>query len=305
MCQSGKCQPVVLASGQNHPYALAIDASNVYWVNKGDDLSPNSGAVMQVATTGGSSPIPLSTSECSPQGIAVDGASVYWSVFSDCHGTASSGEIRKIPIGGGSVTPVASGQDFPGPVARDASYVYWANGGIISPGVNYALKNGAQPFRTLHGFPPGAGGLAVDANNVYVTVSFMSINRVERIPFTNSSEIAIGNGAPGGLAIDGTSVYWADGGNNAIHKASISAADTSTATDVATNQSAPWGVAVDASGIYWTNSGNGTVLKLGPGDTVPAVIAQSQSTPWAIATDATTIYWVNQVAAGTVVKLAK
>src|SRR6266542_3041625 len=76
LCQAAKCQPVILASGRNHPTALAIDASNVYWVDTGD-LAGNNGAVMQVAANGASLPVPLAPSQPFPQGIAADGTSVY------------------------------------------------------------------------------------------------------------------------------------------------------------------------------------------------------------------------------------
>jgi len=284
---------------------LAIDASNVYWVDTGD-LAGNNGAVMQVAANGASLPVPLAPSQPFPQGIAADGTSVYWSTSFDAQRSSSSGEIRKIPIGGGAITPLATGQDAPGPVARDASFVYWANTGMSSPAIRKALKaGGGSPLNVLMGVYPSTGALAVDSNNIYLTVSFMAINRVDRIPLNTPSEIVIGKGAPGGIAIDSTSVYWADSGNNAIHKASIAAVDTTTATDVATNQSAPSGVAVDSTGIYWANSGNGTIMKLAPGQTVPTTLAQAQSNTWAIAVDATTVYWTNNVAGGAVMKLAK
>ncbi len=63
--------PVTLASNQNGPSAIAIDATNVYWTNAGD------GTVQRVAKAGGP-PTTMSTGELEPLGIAVDETGVYW-----------------------------------------------------------------------------------------------------------------------------------------------------------------------------------------------------------------------------------
>jgi hypothetical protein len=283
---------------------MAIDGSNVYWVDSGD-LAANNGAVMQIALSSPNAPVPLATSQPNPRGIAVDSTSVYWSIPFNAQQSPASGEIRKISVGGGSITPLATGQDLPGPIARDASFVYWANAGMDNPAIKKVAKGVGPTLDVRTGIYPGAGGLAVNSNNAFVTLSFMAINRVERISLDGSGEFILGSGAPGKIAVDSTNVYWTDGGNNAVHKAAVGAIDTSTAADVAINQSAPVGVAVDPTGVYWTNSSNGTVMKLAVGQTVPVPLAQGQSTPWAIIVDATTVYWVNNVADGAVMKLAK
>jgi hypothetical protein len=71
--------PVPLASGQNRPYGIAVDSTNVYWLNSGD------GTVMKVPI-GGGTPETLSSGQQNPatagSAIAVDGTSVYWTGYS-------------------------------------------------------------------------------------------------------------------------------------------------------------------------------------------------------------------------------
>lgn len=43
-CSGGVCQPVVLASGQDHPDSIAVDAASIYWTTY-----TNAGTVMKVA----------------------------------------------------------------------------------------------------------------------------------------------------------------------------------------------------------------------------------------------------------------
>lgn len=106
--------PSTLASGQASPSRIAVDAANVYW------LTSNGGTVMAVPLDGGTS-VTLAAGQLYPSGIAVDGTSVYW--------TAKDDTVKKVAVDGGAVTTIATGMNGPRGIAVDGTSVYWANGG--------------------------------------------------------------------------------------------------------------------------------------------------------------------------------
>jgi hypothetical protein len=65
-----------LASGLNDAYDLALDATNIYWVEAGNPTGTN-GSVRQMPLTGGAI-ITLSTNLAQPVAIAIDSTNVYW-----------------------------------------------------------------------------------------------------------------------------------------------------------------------------------------------------------------------------------
>jgi hypothetical protein len=68
--------PTILASGQNNPHGIAIDAANIYWTTN------YTGTVMKVPI-GGGTPTTLASGQNSPARIAVDATSVYWTNYGD------------------------------------------------------------------------------------------------------------------------------------------------------------------------------------------------------------------------------
>ncbi len=123
-CQVRKCQPVVLASKQNHPNAIAADGTSVYWLNSGDSIDGTSsnGAVMKISLGSAASPTPLALGQVSPGSIAVDATSVYWTVLANAANVMNTGEIRKIPVDGGAITQLVTGQNSVWSMTIDPTY---------------------------------------------------------------------------------------------------------------------------------------------------------------------------------------
>lgn len=65
-----------LASGLNDAYDLALDATNIYWVEAGNPTGTN-GSVRQMPLTGGAITT-LATNLAQPVAIAIDSTNVYW-----------------------------------------------------------------------------------------------------------------------------------------------------------------------------------------------------------------------------------
>jgi hypothetical protein len=65
-----------LASNQNQPFGIAVDATSVYWVNYGN----GDGEVMKAALDG-SALTTLASGQQGPYHLAIDSDSVYWADY--------------------------------------------------------------------------------------------------------------------------------------------------------------------------------------------------------------------------------
>jgi hypothetical protein len=103
------------------PWDIAVDATTAYWTEQG--AGPGTGRVSAASKVDGSNAITIASMQDSPAGIAVDATHVYWTNL----GTQgmSDGTVSKAPIGGGATTVLAAGQGQPINVVVDETYVYW------------------------------------------------------------------------------------------------------------------------------------------------------------------------------------
>jgi hypothetical protein len=123
----GNAQPHQLASGQPAPSAIAVDSSNVYWVDLGTlggDNFPalNSGSVWKVPIGGGNASVTsIAMGQAVPVSIAVAGGTVYWSQY----GLSSPGLIMSAPTQGGTAAPLVAGLYDPAALAIAGDTIYW------------------------------------------------------------------------------------------------------------------------------------------------------------------------------------
>ena len=163
--------PVTLVSNQDTPWAIAVNATNLFWTNNapGTDEGFN-GTVMTVPLAGGT-PITLASAQTGPSSIALDDTSVYW-----VNSGASNGTVLKCAQSGcaGNPTTLASQQNAPHAIAVDAKNVYWTDWGTdvvmmvpVTGGVATTLAIGS--CAAVDAGQCNAYGLAADATRVYWT----------------------------------------------------------------------------------------------------------------------------------------
>jgi hypothetical protein len=166
-----------LASEQNGPTDIAVDAASIYWIdshaagryhNRGpimpdpEDASPAPppvGEIMKLDKRGGS-PATLASGQVEPTSLVVKRGDVYWISHRPSH-------IMRLPASGGQPVAIIEAGD-PSALAVDEDSIYWAD---ASAGlVMKAARVGGRP-RVLASNQGELAQIAVDEDSVYWTTS--------------------------------------------------------------------------------------------------------------------------------------
>jgi outer membrane protein assembly factor BamB len=234
-------------SSSTPPESVAVDATNVYFVVRGDGGGTPS-TIMSVPIAGGSAST-LASSPSLLTGPFVAGPSqVYW----------VDGAIESVPKTGGTVTTVLPGVEA-GALAVDATNLYWsAIDGLhkmpLAGGSDTLLGIPFDPEPELLG-PVAATALAVDGANVYYAMnSLAGPGSVGYIPIAGGTPTVLASGRIGDLmaiVIDDRNVYWVEG-YGTIQQGAIAAVPKTggQVTVLVTGLSDPMAVAADGTGVY-------------------------------------------------------
>jgi hypothetical protein len=255
-CTSGKCDAIVLASGQPNAVGLAVGGGYVYW------SAYNAGAIKRCPVAGcGSSPQTIAqVSGSLTMGLVIDSKNAYFSAKVATNVTL--GTVYSVPLdGSSSPVPLATNLDHPVWLGIDSSSVYWANWGdgrIMS----CPLGSSCPSPVTIHTQPggPNAGpnGITSTGTAVYWVSDDGSARRCALGNCTTPVVFATGLQSPQAIAVDVIDAYWTNQGGSTVQKCSLSGCNNSPVL-VASNEPGAEGVAVDSSGIYWTDSTGGLV----------------------------------------------
>lgn len=274
----------VITAGQNVPRDLHQDGDSLYWVNEGRRAEGLPG-VFKVSKSGGEA-VTLFQGK-GVQALALDDANVYWT-------NAENGTVMRVPKSGGSPVAVAAEQDNVAAIAVDATHVYWIAGEAIvrvekegGKPPKPVVEGFGQPtglavddafvysYSTLSGKlsrVPKKGGAAkpvvtedvtlhaffADDRFLYWSIGSEGKAELKRLAKAGGkpSSVVTGQSIPGGLAQDGSSIYWTNG--DAIFRADKSGGG---ATKIVDKTDRAISLAVDATNVYWTDR-MGRVQKL-------------------------------------------
>ncbi|HTQ44696.1 MAG TPA: hypothetical protein VMI75_18170 [Polyangiaceae bacterium] len=269
-CGSGNGTPVVLATGPHPMTSLAVDATNVYWV----DLL---GSVMKVSKCGGV-PTTLATAGTAGSGggsagLAVDSTRAYWA--------DDPGDVLAVPLSGGTPTTLATDTPQVMGLAVGGSDLYWVRPFVVEsiPVQGGALATLGMPGAITQG-PP-----AVDDTSIYwVGDGIFSMLRTGGAVTTLAAMPFVR-----GLAIDDANVYWcASSLSNAPIMSTPKAGGIS--VTLATDQSGAFAFAVDGLNVYWTDPARNLVMKVPIAGGVPVTVASAPMLT-GIVLDDTSVYW--------------
>ncbi len=212
MAPLGSTTTTVLASTQLGSSELAVDSTNLFWLNGGTGVIQSND--LSRMTLDGGAPTALTTLNDSAVGhVATDSVNVYWS-------TANS-TILALPVNAAaSATPVtAANQSDPQGLVTDGTRLYWISGGNVEsmPLLGADLDAGPDggTVTTLASAGSQATGyLAVDGAYVYWTdqgaLGTANEGTVKKVSVTGGNPITIASGltSPLGIAVDDQLVYW-------------------------------------------------------------------------------------------------
>ena len=232
--------PTMLASGQDFPSHIRVDATSVYWTTWSTGVPPElfvwGNASVIRALPDGSKISKVASVDLYPYGypvygdIAVDATTVYWAYEGTSDKDYVDGSILRVSLDDGSIATLASGQWRPNQIAVDASSVYWVNG--TSPDdtdtVLMKMPLGGGAVTTLDASPSGHTAFALDATNVYWVSD--SGGTVMKLSLAGGTPVTIATGQPGPteIAVDTASVYWANRVDGTIMKVPLAGGPSTT-----------------------------------------------------------------------------
>ena len=310
---------LVLASGLKAPANIAVDATDVYWLDAylppvmaGTPPSYQAaGSVMKCAIGGcGNAPTTIAAGQALPEVIALDDTSVYWGVNP---GMAGSAALMRCAKSACSTTQTKLMTGAPTGIAIDAAHLYW-----LVPGNTIDIVGSVwscnvpdcvpQLLTTVKGWP---SSLVVAASTLVWAEedgpgSLLSCTPSSCMPTALASGLPQ---RPASVAADAQSVYWHDGagsvltcpihGCNGLPRALLS------------GPSFYGAIATDGVNVYVAGAPMGTpgaVIKCSVGgcSNKPTILAAGPAirSPFAIAVDATYVYWTDFIAK-TVMRAAK
>ncbi len=199
-----------------------------------------------------------------PIALAIDATTVY--IIDNGSG------VKKVAKNGGTVTTLASIWTVR-TIAVDSANVYWVEDCVKKVGIN------GGDITTLTSAYANSSALAIDSSNVYW--EYAGINKVSK---NGGSTTNIASGTAYAMAVDATSVYWADG--SAINKVGIDGGTVTTLASAGEVRS----LAVDAESAYFGDAGY--IKKVGINGGTVTTLTTEPTYVYNVVVDSSYAYWI-------------
>jgi hypothetical protein len=244
--------PRVLASGQTEPFGIAVDATHVWWTNKGKTRHCD-GALSKVAKSGGT-PIVVEPDRCTPYGIALDADAVYWTE-SDTPNQPGHGRVLRKPRDGGPTAVLVEDVPSPWAIAVRAGDVFFTslNGHAVLAWLGQSPTVGS--LSTLAAAQKRPIGIAIDGKAIYWSDADTGVLLRARADLSPPALIADGLKKPAEITIDDAFVYAAIFDGQSIVRAPKDGGKVET---IASGDFHPRCLGVDDRFVWWVAGKEGS-----------------------------------------------
>jgi hypothetical protein len=244
----------------DHPTAIAVDDTTVYWGIEGAvNAVPSSGGPVQTLIGGLDTPV----------GLAVTSNELFWTERQEAS-TRENGSLKKAPLAGGPVTILAHARDWPTDLAVDGSHVYWTEGTAWYghyDGWGRIMRLpqvGGEPSVVADSGPGVLPPFAADDTHVY----FANKSTLKKVPLGGGAVEQLWAGGPistssiQAIATDGSDLYWTDGGSSSVYRMPVTGGAVSLVGVGGNGRPGP--MSLDGTNVYWVDQGYPSTIVRAP-----------------------------------------
>jgi hypothetical protein len=207
-CAAGRCATTTMASAQNGPLHVAVDATDVYWTN---DMA---GTIAGCAKGGCVTPSVLASGQGAADRIVAASGGLFWTNYGTTIGACA------LPGCAGGPKIVASSQASTVGIAADATNVYFTTGdGYVKSCARDGCGATPTNLATAQQAPTGMG--ISDTWLAWTNITDGSVLGCQLPACSTKVTYVTGHLSPAFVAVDATRVYWTTQGIDPDRKGAV------------------------------------------------------------------------------------